>query len=336
METLYRHIIKEAWQVVIKRPYLWFFGLFAAFFAGANEYSIIVNSTQIYQTGVPGVLASVLQTLRQTGLSNAPLLKNLMKIWVKDPVALLSFFAFLILLLAAIVFVVWLIVVSQIALISAVQKISQNKNSEFNNQLRLGKSKFWPALGYNILLKATIFLLVLVVVSLGLKLLTYGGTGLGLFLISYVLLIIAMMILAFIIKFALCYLGLKDQNFLDSIISAIKLFKNHWLICLEMALLVFLISFVVGLILAVIVAALILPFLLLTYLTLLLKFVLGFFLTITLAFILIFGVIAWVVAVLSAWQWSAWTLLFIKLDAEGATSKIVRLSKQLPNFFHAN
>ena len=142
-----------------------------------------------------------------------------------------------------------------------------------------------------------------------------------------------MLILAFITKYALCYLSLQDKDIIDSLLSALILFKKNWLVSLEMAFLIFLVSLVVGLALALVVIFLLLPFLLLTYITITLQFIWGFWLTIILGLLIIFGTIFLVGGMLSTWQWSAWTLLFIRLEQGSGTSKIIRLSATLPQWW---
>ena len=42
--TLYRDIIKEAWQITWRRRFLWFFGLFAVLLGNGGEYEILFQN----------------------------------------------------------------------------------------------------------------------------------------------------------------------------------------------------------------------------------------------------------------------------------------------------
>jgi len=41
MNTLYRHILKNAWNIIMKFKYLWILGFFTAFLGNGGEYQIL-------------------------------------------------------------------------------------------------------------------------------------------------------------------------------------------------------------------------------------------------------------------------------------------------------
>jgi hypothetical protein len=333
METFYRHIIKGAWQIMIKTPLLWFFGLFAAIAAIVSEYNILLYPSDLYEFTPLVWLVSLIKIWQETGLTVGKFFGGLWHLLLTQPLAVLSMFAVYAIILAAFLFVLWLVIASQVALISGTQKAQDGKKNEFRQLINIGRQKFWPALGFNALLKAIIIGLSLLLFFLILYFLQFSTWGVIGFTISFIIITLLVLVCSLITKFALCFLTLENQDFIQALIAAAKMFGKQWLISLEMAILVFVINFVAALGIALVSAVLTLPFLLLIYLTATLHFVLGFFLSVIIGLLVILGLIFLTSAMLSTWSWSAWTLLFIRLQTEGGQSKIIRLSQKLPAWF---
>ena len=124
-------------------------------------------------------------------------------------------------------------------------------------------------------------------------------------------------------------MDLKEQEKSLKIQRGWSLFINNWLISLEMAIVLFLASFLVGLIVILLLLILAVPFaflaLALNYLT---SFV-GFWLVVILALIIFITIIVISGAMLTTFQISAWTGLFVELSGAGGTSKLIRIADNI-------
>ena len=125
-------------------------------------------------------------------------------------------------------------------------------------------------------------------------------------------------------KYAIGFVVLEESRFVDSIRSGWELFKENWLVSMEMALILFLIG--LGVSIAYLFAVLILftPFLLIG-LVLSKITILGYVITFLIAFIFYLVALFFTGAILSTFQTVSWTTLFLQLLNKGGTSKIVRV-----------
>jgi hypothetical protein len=322
MEPLYRIIIKKAWWQIKTHKWLWLFGLFAALLGNGGEVDVLFQSNKL--TNAPIFLNNLkekfaaldLNSLKDgiyTALSTAPLISML-------SVAITLIFILLL---------VWLVTVSQGALIESANKLEENKKINFKDALNKGVEKFWSILGLNI---ATRFILyfTLIILSIPFAILYMFNSSASaitfITILAFVLLVPIAIILSFILKYALAFVVIKSQPAVSAFILSWRLFAANWLISVEMAILLFLINLAVGLLLVIAIVVLALPFLGLVILMILvqnesgLNVALGLGLLITLFLLLFTG------AGLAAFQYSAWTLLFQKLLAGKKYPKLIRLT----------
>lgn len=329
---LYRHILKQAGQITWKHKFLWFFGFFAALLGSFGGYEILVNrsNTEFARNSLQKI-----QRLKELGLLQGEFFNNVFLNFKANPIATAISLIILLLLLGLFIFLVWLAVTSQVALVSNTAQISKGENNysnlNINAGIKKGTEKFWQVLGINVLSKAIIYL-----IFFGLSLLLLWGVSFysqslinSLYVILFIIFMPAALLIAFILKYSICYIVLEDKNFLDSVKKGWYLFLRNWLITLEIALILFAVTFVATLaIIAVsLVAGIPLLFLLelLTYLSPALSF---WFL------VIIFLVIAVIMAILGAivntFKISSWTLLFLRINSRKKTlSKVFRTTKNL-------
>jgi len=102
--TLYRPILKEAWQITKNFKSLWFLGLFAAVLGGSGEFELLARI--IFKPGSnQGLILGAFESFK-TGIQNtlptgADLWSNLLTLLINAPLNLIS----LILVLVAIVLI---------------------------------------------------------------------------------------------------------------------------------------------------------------------------------------------------------------------------------------
>jgi len=317
--NFYRDIFKKAWLITWKNKYLWFFGLFAVLLGNGGEYDFLFNFLGVNNDG--GV-SSGLGGLAQTGILSRQILPNLARAFVNDPVTFLIIIIVFFVIAVLICFLVWLIVVSQTALINNTAKIIGGKDSSFKEGIEVGVKKFWPVLGMNIVQKVLIYLFIFI---LGLSLF-YGSLGTSIFyqILFFIFLLISLAI-SFLIKYSLAFLIIKDRNFRDSITEGWLLLKRNWLITLEIAVLIIAISFLVIVASALVLFTLSTPVLFIAMLFLKLQSTIGFWVIASIGFILVAALLMLVGAILATFQTAVWVNLYVELISGGGTSKILRL-----------
>jgi len=317
--TFYRNIIKKAWEITWKFKYLWFFGLFAALLGNGGEYEIISRTfTDDGQTQ----LFPNLSTIASTGIFTLTGIKNIFKIALTDPANFSITLVILLVSLALVIFLVWLVVISQAALVNGSAKIIQNKKTNFKDTLQAGMGKFWPVFALNLinrLILSGVFILLLVPVLLSFSLVSLT------YIVAFVVLIPVAILISFIIKYSIGYVVVKGQGILEAISSGWGLFRKNWIISIEMALLLALINLGLGILAMLVILIIAIPFLFLAAVFLNFAAKAGFWLVIILGFLTFVVLLFTTGAIIATFQVSAWTGLFLELVNKGGVSKIVRI-----------
>jgi hypothetical protein len=317
--TLYRGVLGQAWQNAWRNKYLWFFGLFAALLGSGAEFRMMS------ETGSEDGLIPVLKDLSETGIFSAQGWANLGRLMAEEPVSIIIIFLAFLLLAVVGIFVLWLSVVSQGALVNNTSLFKYGKSHNFRLGLEAGISKFWPVFGLNAFLKISVFLVYLLLAGLFFKVLPQVSWGGILFICFFVVFVPVVVVLSFILKYAIAYVVVRQESFGESLRQGWLLFRNNWLVSLEMAFILFLVNFLAVVFLALLFLVLAIPFVFIMLVFSGLAVTFSFwFLFLASAFLYVF-LAMWLAAVLTTFQVSAWTILFIELVSRGGVSKLVRL-----------
>ena len=326
--SLYRNIIKQAWNIAWRNKYLWFFGFFAAILGNGGEYEFFIRV--LLGDTAPSVLPGV-DAVWQSKLLTSEGIVNAARMLVKDPLSVVVSMVVLIVIFLLVGFVVWLVNVSQIALVNNAVAVISDGEKGFKSGLEIGMRKFWPVLLFNMILRlATSILFLMINWSLILSIHdTQSYTGKLLYAILFALSIPVLMSLSFIFKYSIAYIVVKGQKFVESLKSGWSLFVKNWLISLEMAFILFFINVLAGLVLVLVFLMFVTPFALLLNFVIAIKSMAAFWFIIAVSILVFMGVLGVFAGILASFQISAWTTLFIELSGRGAVSKLVRVfSKQ--------
>ncbi len=329
VKNIYRQIFKQAWDVVKNNKLLWSFGLFAALLGNGGEYQALLKLLNNIRIG-EGM--HFIRPMAGMGQGN---FRGVVNFLSYNPLefALILMAAFAILFFIG--FFIWMAIVSQIALIEGANKSLARKKIDYNEGIDSGIKKFAPILGLNIIAK---LLVLFIVFGLGLPLLFLIASVNSLFsIVLYVLIFLILVsfgiIISFIAKYAVAYVVLKKENFIDAIKLAIDLFLNNWVASLEMALMLFLINIIAGFAVVSVIILVSLPLATIALIYFLSGFFVGAWLVIIIMAIINFIIIGFVGALLSAFQWTSWVALFKKLTSkEGVLSKIDRSVRAIPEW----
>lgn len=321
--TLYRNILKQAWQIAWRCKYLWFFGFFASLLGNGYEYDLLFNSVNgdIGANAFPG-----LQKIAETGFFSWHTLANMGKMMSENPLSVLSIILIGFLVLVLLAYLVWLAVISQIAIVNDSAAIIAKKDIQKNviqNGITAGMKSFWPVFGFNALIKI-VGLFIFTLISLPILFIS-GKIGVNLvYAIVFLILVPAVIILSFIIKYAIAYVVIRGNGIVEALEQGWQLFARNWLVSLEMAFVLFFTNLFVGIALSLTILVLAIPLVLLAYLSLKFISIVAFWAVAVFAFIIIMALIITTGAMLAIFQISSWTGLFIELVGKGATSKLIR------------
>ncbi len=329
-KPLYRTVLREAWQLTWRNKYLWIFGFFAALAGNGGEAEVLFrNYTNI---STPSDTLFTLQDLYKTGFINT-VLANIKDVFQAYPFqGILLFFVFLVIVIT----VVWLTVVSLTAIIDSAYKLKRGQKTTLDIAYKAGMHYFGPVLGVNIVGRVLIWAIYLVI---ALPLFTVflvqdNVTGALLYtLVAFLVLVPITVMISFIVKYAAAYIVVKGSTFWEALANGWKLFLQNWLVSIEMAILVLAIGLIAGLGLILAAGIIAIPFVLLAFISLYLAAQAGFIAVIVAGLLLLTILLGVFGAAFATFQYSAWTLLFLKLVEQKAPSKIVRVLTQAAGYF---
>jgi len=303
MKPFYRVILRNAWLILRRYKFLWFFGFFAALTSNGEEYDILVRNVNT-ATNIENQVTSLRKFIQDGTLGTAwDSLKNYFTSHVFS--SILAIFVSLVVILI----IIWLITISQTAIIYTASLHREKKQNGFLDAFIVGNKYFLPIFLLNIIAKIIIYgglLIFGIPLTIG-----YVNTGnitwlsvLSIFVL--LILILFNMIISFITKYASSYVILKGKRVWDAFRNGWKLFFKNWLISLEMALILFVINFCISFVIIALLAFAGVPF--------------------TLVGIYVFyAIILFMGALLATFQFSSWTYLFLDLNENIGISKLVRI-----------
>lgn len=322
MEPIYRPILKQAWRITWRAKYLWFFGLFAALVGSSGLYNINFNVDEASDQGnrLLGWRDFWAGGAGNGGWQN--LLANVSNIW---------FIVLLLLFLVMALFLLWLSITAQGALVYGAGQEGEEKSLTFSQAFAKGQEKFRPLLLLNILMALVAGLIFLLVAAPFLILVfkpEYATTTASLFVVVSLLIMAPVgIILSFVVRYGLIYVVNRGRSARAAMSEAWRLFKKNWLTSAEMALIIWFFYLVVGVVLSLAVRYVILP-VALFFLSLLLNTYVGSealiqaLIILSLFFYVV--VILWLMAILNVFETSAWVLLFGRLNENEVESKVAR------------
>lgn len=319
---IYRDIIKSSWHILWHYAWLWPFGLLAALSGNGGEYGSIISAVdRIAQQG------NLLTGIRESILSHKLTLawQGILQSFEQAPASIV---ATLFLLAVLLLLIVWLVIVSQAALIKSVGNIEDGIPINFTSAANEANKSFWPIFLLNVLARFISWLLLAVaVLPFLISYLARAGTTEfdSLILISFLVFVPLAIIISFIIKYAVIVVVLEKQSWWMSLEKAVNLFFRNWLVSLEMAA----ILFGINLIMSALIYSLIANSLLTAPLAIALR---GINLATILRFIpqmlLLFAAGAWY----STFQYTAWTILYRRLMQGQVVPKLMRATDDIPNY----
>lgn len=320
--TFYRAILKQAWFLTLRHKYLWWFGIFAALLGNGGEFEILFNNKSGANPGQS--LFPAWQRIISTKVFSGQTLNNIGELFRSDTLNIILVLTVILISLVIGLFLVWLVIISQAAIVNNSAAIIKQKKHTFRDGLDAGLLNFWPVLFLNIITKVAIYIL-LVAISLPVIFFQRNFEANLFYILALVIILPVAIILSFIMKYAVAYAVINKSKVISSIKQSCRLFRENWLISFEMAIILFFINLAVGLAIILAILVLAVPFLFLGLIFYYAFSLIGSWFIAILAFTSFLFIVVSAGAALAVFQVSSWTGLFLELDKKNGMSKLVRV-----------
>jgi hypothetical protein len=325
--TSYRDIIKQSWKISWKNKYLWFFGFFASIISFGAEFKVLSKSINQEQ-GIK-MLNDTLMFFK-TGIFSKTALLNMIELIKTEPMSAIAILSIMIFIIAFALFFLWLATVSQISIINSVKNLVKGTKDEtrIKKNIKKANKKFWPVLSMNIIIGIIINgVTLLISYLLVLSLIKESSVLNFVYALLFVLMIPLILIASFVFKYAIAYIVVEGKKFRKSLKDAWKLFKENWMISIEMAITLFFINIIAMFVISAITLLILMLFigLAMTSSVFVASPQVLFWTLLVLAILISMAVMIIGGAIINTFQISSWTNLFLKIKDKKTNSKIERI-----------
>lgn len=327
--SLYRKIFSQSWKMTWHRKYLWFFGLFAAILTSGGAEIEILNKS----LGGDGEDVFSLWRVFGRGLMMVPnFFRGAVKLSQDDPWSLLIALFILFVIAILVLFVVWLSISSQTALVNNAALDAVGKDNDIKVGIVAGVEKFWPVFGLNMIDRLAIGALS-IILALPITLNILDGSSkldTAIYILLFLIFVPLALVISFVINYAIGFSVIRGRKFWESIGDGWKLFTDNWIVSIEMMFSLFALSFLFAAGVIILMLILLVPFAFTAFVFYYISgSILFFWIIAGLTILFIFIAIVLAGSIFSTFQIVAWTNLFIELVGRGGTSKIVRLMEKV-------
>lgn len=289
-------MVKKAFQITIKNKYLWLFGFFAgASGGGYNFYSGGSGSGSDYRGKSDYGFDQFGTDIKNYFLDHWILIVGLA-----------------ILFIGIMLFFMVMRILSQGALIGAVNKIDSVKSSSLRDGFKIGRKYFWRILGLGLLTGLAVFLALVILGTPIIFLFIYKMyvRGIILVLLGLAIFIPLSIVVNYATLYGYRYIVLYDKKIIQALKSAFDLFiKNIWQ-SIVFSLILFLVGIATAIAAFIILFAIAIPFIILGFLAYFVAQWIGAVIVSGLAFVIFIGLMFVLGAIIATFQSSLWTLAF--------------------------
>lgn len=319
-QPLYRQAITHSWKLIWQHKLLWPFGLFAAFLGqmGLVDFlsRVSISSSTLRTSPLWYSLPTFFADSSAMGSIQLPLDGWMWLFWLV--MVLVGFGAMF----------VFVSVVSQGAIIHAVGQSIKKKKLHVDTAWDAGVSHFWRLFFLNLLKKILFWILAGVIGWATLEIvMAPTATDIFAFIILFVLVSFIGLFLSFFTIYAAGYIVIEEYRFFEALRAAWKLCMGHWLVSLEIGLILVFLQIVFGLVTAASFLLFLLPTLLLasvgaaTGVGGIIVFAVFVGLTLFILFVI------FVASLFTLFSTSLWSYLFMKMHKEGVVSRLLHWLK---------
>ncbi|MBI3963452.1 MAG: hypothetical protein HY341_00465 [Candidatus Kerfeldbacteria bacterium] len=318
MPSLYKTILWNAWTIAWRAKWLWFFGFFAAFMGSGGHIDILFNADAL--AGIEPSIASL-----KSYAADGSLLTFLTGLDEGLRANIGSTLLVGLLITVVTIIVVWIVSVSQVALIYGANKLRRQEKVDYTLAFAAGRHHALRVIGLNAIAKIVAYGLLVAMAAPLVAQITVHGAALFwelAFIISYLVLFTVISIITF---YATTTIVLEGKDVPHAISRGWELFRTRWLVNVEFAFILVAVNILGALtfLLALFLAAI--PIFLLALVFTFVASEAGLFLVISVGLLLLVVLTASYSALLATYQHAAWVLLYRELSAGRGIAKLVRL-----------
>lgn len=318
-EPTYREAMQTAWQITTKHKFLFIFGLFALFVGQLGLLDLVMKIGMVGSDSATLPLWAMLPALG--GVGTVSIAGFTFHTWV------------LVAWLAAIMIgfgllLTFVSVATHGALIHATgQYVNHPKQHvSIDDAWHTGVGHFWKLFGIVLIKKVVLGLLAFITGMAILNAVTYAsGVDALLFIVLFVLALIVGLVVSFVAVYAAGYVVLEEYSVLEAIAAAWELFREHWLVSVEIGITVLVLNVVAAVLAIASLSLLFIPTILLwgvasSIASSLIIFQIGSFLAVG----LFIFVIATIGAGMTVFTTALWMDLFQHMHRRGLVSRVVK------------
>lgn len=317
--SFYRKLLRDAWHITWQRKRLWVFGMFAAAASTGGVIEVAFRSFRKIEQG-----RDMWESLLDGSLVGFDLVgQYIRQLQFLDTGRVIVIVTVLtITTLAMMVLISW----SRGALIVGA---STDREETFHQLIKKSRSYFWNVLVLNILTKLTTILLIVLTTLPLVLFITRGELGDALiYFVTFLVFFPSIIIVQIISVLALVDIVRKKQTVFDAISQAVILFGRHWLVTLELGVVLFLLVFAAGLAVLAGMVLLVIPYTILLILALKTATLVIFILVHILGFSLLATLLLAYLGAATTFQHTAWLLFYERaLKRGGAKRTIAKLER---------
>ncbi len=316
MESFYRKIYLQSWQIIKYNWYLLIFGLFVSLM-GFKEIKILFNLNALEGDFVTYGLLYWLDVFKslftiELALENFPTLLTVLGIFILYAILLV------------------LIVSSQGALIKATADgAKKTTKDKFTKYLRIGVENFWKLFGLIILNSLILIILISGIIMPAIYLIVKndysGGLNLLVSMVTFFVLVPLLVIVSMVTRYGSSYIVLKKDKLITAFLNGWRLFRANWLISIENALFLLILTVLYILAVSTLITVIAVPFLILASLLGAVNYF-GFWFVVMAGSFSVIIILFLTTALWGAYYNIIWTNTFLKLTSKVKTySKIHRI-----------
>ncbi len=310
MASFYRReVLQQAWAIIWRKKYLWFIAFFGGLASYGGEVNFLFrkfNAVATFQSYLVAIRKLFVEGKAQTYLH------QFTHVFQQAPGVILGYLG---VGLAILVIGLWLMFVSQGAVIRIVGRSQEKKSSDFLDGVATGAEKFWAIVQLNII--AVLLGWAGWIIVAGLPATIYFLSGqvawAEIARVGAVVSVLLSAIITLVTQYSTAAVILRGLSPVPALADSWKLFRRNVAVSIEMALIIFLINLGILVVSFGIFDAFGLFFSAAGLITLLVLIAVEF-------------------GALSAFNLSAWTILYQKLVAGRVNSKIGEWTTQLASF----
>lgn len=319
--SFYKNVFKQALKLTWNNKLFWFLGVFTVFFSTSVELEMVdnflgPNRQQLY----------TLKDILQNSIFKKGLVDGLQNMINTRMFGFLLILGLILLVLMIISVIAQILITAQSSTLIKVGSpdLKNHKNFNWLDNLKKNKKLIFPVAVLDLFLKLLVNIF-LVIISLPLLLNAQNASSGWIYVVFFIILFPLAIVTAFVIRYMTCYLIIYGYSVKESIINGWKLFTKNWLISTEMSLVLFLTNIIGSVLVVFIILAIANPLWFLGILVNQYIYNGGFYVVLALSYIVYFTLFAWGASLLSVFNISSWTSLFLQLDKLGGESKISRV-----------